>query len=514
MPALRSTPEKHSWVNTLEGLIVAAAVFGLFVWAFTTRLRFLLETPFPVGVDGYYYAIQVRSLLESGHLFYPAPPLVFLWLAPFAALTDPIVGTKIGAAAGTAAIVFPAYLLAQRLSGDRWASMVGAAIAATSAQSFYLATEFIKQGVGLTLTMSFLAALVPALAHSNRPRITFAVVLLGLTSLAHKMALVIALLVAIPAVALEVRRRNFRLRAGGLVLAGLSFIVLAGGLALAHEHVLGREGVLLLAHTFRVDADWSFAALVRGDGMRLFFRHEVRWATLAALLVVTSEFLRWKPTRPETARDGIPPVALGLVVLSFALALPWWNIEDRQGLAMRFRLTAFLSLAPCSALILARLFDFIPGRARALATVGATTALLFLLPSRLQEGVVFVRPERVQAVRALKGILPPDALVITTDRQLAFMTTWYTRAAARKTVLPGSKLERTYRLITRRVLESGLAGELDACRIRSLPSESRPLDLLPHMPNEMVLLTELGFQRLVANLPAESQRYWREWPGK
>ena len=54
--------------------LALAAVAALFTWAFVARAGVLLETPTPVGIDGYYYAIQVRALLEEGRLHYPSLP--------------------------------------------------------------------------------------------------------------------------------------------------------------------------------------------------------------------------------------------------------------------------------------------------------------------------------------------------------------------------------------------------------------------------------------------------------
>ena len=65
--------------------------------------------PYPVGVDGYFYPIQLRSLLEHGHLQYPPSPLTFWLMAPFAAVTDPITGAKLGAALLGALVALPAY---------------------------------------------------------------------------------------------------------------------------------------------------------------------------------------------------------------------------------------------------------------------------------------------------------------------------------------------------------------------------------------------------------------------
>ena len=83
------------------------------------RWQILDATPYPVGVDGYFYPIQVRSILEHGVLRYPASPVAFYWMAPFAAVTDPIVGAKLGAAIGCALIAVPAFGVGAKLGGSQ-----------------------------------------------------------------------------------------------------------------------------------------------------------------------------------------------------------------------------------------------------------------------------------------------------------------------------------------------------------------------------------------------------------
>src|SRR5690242_2837316 len=122
---------------------IAIGLVGLVVWSAWARYRFLASSPYPMGVDGYFYPIQLRSILEHGHLQYPASPLAFYLMAPFAALTDPITGAKLGAAVGGALIALPAYAIGARIGGNRAAGVAAAVIATTSVGSWYLSVEFV-----------------------------------------------------------------------------------------------------------------------------------------------------------------------------------------------------------------------------------------------------------------------------------------------------------------------------------------------------------------------------------
>src|SRR5262245_16206103 len=102
-PPTRSLP---AWAVSAG---IAAARVALVAYSFHERWEVLAGSPFPLGVDGYYYPVQVRSLLETGQLAYPAAPLTFWLMAPLAAVTDEITGAKLGAALGGALIALPAY---------------------------------------------------------------------------------------------------------------------------------------------------------------------------------------------------------------------------------------------------------------------------------------------------------------------------------------------------------------------------------------------------------------------
>ena len=84
---------------------VACLLVALVAWSFVQRWHVLASSPYPLGVDGYFYPVQVRALLEHGSLQYPSAPLTFWWMAPFAAVAGPIVGAAIAAALPCSTIV-------------------------------------------------------------------------------------------------------------------------------------------------------------------------------------------------------------------------------------------------------------------------------------------------------------------------------------------------------------------------------------------------------------------------
>lgn len=72
-------PARSDLIVVLRALLVTALVAAAAVWHDSISL---FSYPFPVGVDGYYYAQQIKSILANGTLYYPSrTPLVFYLIA-------------------------------------------------------------------------------------------------------------------------------------------------------------------------------------------------------------------------------------------------------------------------------------------------------------------------------------------------------------------------------------------------------------------------------------------------
>src|SRR6185436_14102263 len=103
-------------------------------------------------------------------------------------------------AIGGALAGVPAYALGRRLGGGaRAAGLVACAMIVSSAGSFYLSVEFVKQGVGLTIAVAALVAIARALEAPGRRRIAIAAGAVIATALTHKLAAGLVAVIAIPA---------------------------------------------------------------------------------------------------------------------------------------------------------------------------------------------------------------------------------------------------------------------------------------------------------------------------
>jgi hypothetical protein len=489
------------WATSLA---IALALAGLVAWSFAERWGVLASSPFPLGVDGYFYPLEVRSLLEHGALAFPASPLTFWWMAPFAAITDPITGAKLAAALGGALVALPAYGVGARLARSRAAGLVAAAVATLSAGSAYLSIEFVKQGIGLTVALAALLAVLRAAETPSRARVATAAAALLATVLAHKLAAALVITLAL-AIALQEARGRGVLRGRRLLylvtgLVGFAVVLAVLG-AISPQRFASVSDLGRVTDALFTDPRWADAALVRGKYV-LLFDHEALIGLFAALAAAAVLWSR-RPQPPSGARVA----ALGLIVLAIVIAPPWLAITDPQGLGFRLRLAAFVPLAMCTAIVAGAL----PDRARGIACV-CIAAAIACVPRDRDEGKVFAYPQLVASALALADHVPAGATLIVPERHVEFMVAWYTRApvSARPEPIPYAKRVRVVLPLSSVNERFPLGAALAAARAE--PLIDPPIALHPQARDGFVVVPEATWDWILAQLPQRSREHYARWP--
>lgn len=151
--------QRESGSTRCGGVLVAALAAA----AFAVRFQRLLESPHPLGTDGYYYVVQLEHWWREGRLHVPDASWVLRFLALF--------GLKVGAALLAAACVPAAWLAGARLerlrAGDEppgsVAPCAAAAWMAASPTLMFMTAEFPKQ-------LGAAAPSLALLAWAIRPR--------------------------------------------------------------------------------------------------------------------------------------------------------------------------------------------------------------------------------------------------------------------------------------------------------------------------------------------------------
>jgi len=457
--------------------VAGAAVLGAI--AATARHRILAAYTEPVGVDGYWYAVQLRSLLASGQPAEPTLPVALWFLAPFAAAMGPVSGIKLGAAIGVSLHVLTGFALGRVLARSTAAGMVAAAVVATSPSSIYLTTEFVKQGIALAALAGFLAALAWAAHRPGRGRIALAAASGVVAALAHKLAFAVAL-AAVAAVAIDRLRRS----GSGSRWTRIALVAVAGAgalfLAATRDRWIGAVGA---------DPDLSLPALRFPSGVALRFGHEVAAGAVVALAVIALHIQRLR----RGAAGILSPVGWTLAALALFTALPWLAVGDPDGIGFRLRISAHLALAPLGGLLLVQLVR--EPRAALVAAAIVTAALLALRPLAREEGVVRATPFLVAAARDAAAELPAGAEIVTPDRQIAFLLTWESGLPARTRPCDGALGAATWRVLPDAWLD---------------PEAARALSAEPNASG-FHLVREGRYRAMLARLSPAARRRWDDW---
>lgn len=503
-----------------ERAAIAIGLIGLVAWSVWARYRFLASSPYPMGVDGYFYPIQLRSILEHGHLQYPASPLAFYLMAPLAWLTDPITGAKLGAAIGGALIAFPAYAVGARLGGNRAGGIAAAVIATTSVGSWYLSVEFVKNGWGLTAALTAVWMVLRAIERPAIVRIAIAVLATVAAGLTHKMAAVLVVAIGGCAIVGELvdRGRPWR-RLGAeiaLGLGGIAAVALAAALIWPERFIAARE-LGEVTRLFTSTGHGGAPALYLDSGrFVLHMGYEALAAGVVALvalaILIAPRFVRvpwWTLVERPSARRG---TALAVIAFAIVIALPWINVGDPQGLGFRIRIMAFVPLSLVAAVVVGELVAQVripPLAGRALA--GVLVAAVIVFRPHEPAGVVRAHPAMVAAAEALAGAVPRGDTVIVTERHIEYMAAYYARVpvkldpasippARRWRLMPLAFIGRRDDSLYRLLMTARATAGIDA-----------PRGLHPRDPNGLVLVPEATWTWIVDRLPPRVRTHYREW---
>ncbi len=152
-----------------------------------------LRSDYAVGTDGYYYVVQVQSLIQTGNLHVPDASWMLRVLAAGTwLLGDVIWGIKVTIAAFVAATVMSAYVLLTTLSQSRWVGLVGACWIAASPTIIALAAEFPKNLSSVPALFLSLAILATLTRHgASKIRVFSLVSTLIIAGTAHRLGAVL-----------------------------------------------------------------------------------------------------------------------------------------------------------------------------------------------------------------------------------------------------------------------------------------------------------------------------------
>ena len=170
---------------------VAAALIGIFV--FCVRFSMLQKSAEPNGLDGYFYALQAKSLVQTGTLENPSWNCGYYACGISAFLTgDAVLGVKVWSAVSSALVALSVFLALIALTEHQTTALLGCLLCAASPSCAVMSIDYINNQTGLFFFLLYAAVLVRREKKKSRARSAACAVLFLLSSLSHKITLVYA----------------------------------------------------------------------------------------------------------------------------------------------------------------------------------------------------------------------------------------------------------------------------------------------------------------------------------
>jgi len=327
---MKSANHLRKWIKR-EYLIVSL----LWALGFVFYLWILTRHPLMYGIDGPYYLIQVRSLLETGKLVYGDPPLSFL-LFTFSTLVvggDITLGVRIGVAFISALSAVPLYFLVTRITHLELAGYAAMLASFFSAPHIRMMNDLLKNAIGVCFLLFFVYYLHNlAFGEQKRRNLILALFFLLLTGATHILdfgvALLFLLLYLTVAASLNINRK--------LVIKNLGILALSVGAFAAAALIMFQS---LFTDFFKGLAFLQDLFVASGEANPTFFLLDPRGGgfimpILAVGVVLTMH--EWKMKKKEAALSLMVVTTMGLM-----LSLPFIPSEW----LWRFMLMEFIPIA-------------------------------------------------------------------------------------------------------------------------------------------------------------------------
>ena len=177
---------------------VILALVGLCAVTFFVRFKMYSKSVHPTGLDGYYYALQAKSLMQNGVLENPDYEIGYYLCGIFGKVFgDAIIGVKVCDAVTSALTCAAVFALIFAATQNIWFSFLAFMLTAVSPCFTLMGINYINNQIGLMFLFFFVGALAGVLrlviranALHRFAKPALAVLLFLLCALSHKVTLV------------------------------------------------------------------------------------------------------------------------------------------------------------------------------------------------------------------------------------------------------------------------------------------------------------------------------------
>ncbi|MBP5754137.1 MAG: hypothetical protein J6W60_14955, partial [Treponema sp.] len=180
------------------------SVLLICVSLFFVRYKMLQKSSEPNGLDGYFYALQAKSLVQIGHLENPSYQCGYYLCGLCSYFCgDAIKGVKLWSAISSAGISLAIYLVLGFATGSFYPAILGFLLSAASPTVTQMCVNYINNQTGVMFLLFYVALLVLLIKKHPKSlpgRIALysgALILFALSALSHKITLVYVCLVTV-----------------------------------------------------------------------------------------------------------------------------------------------------------------------------------------------------------------------------------------------------------------------------------------------------------------------------
>lgn len=178
--------------NTLLSIVLLSLIT---IFVFSVRLFMLLKSSFPTGMDGFFYALQAKSLVVDGALENPDYELGYYFCGFFSWLfRDVFLGCKIFSALTSSLFCVAIFVLLKNFSNTK-ISLLGSLLSASSFCTATLSLNYLNNQLGILFFLFYAAYLIYFFRKFNTfdtkkkfLSFVFLFILFVLTSLCHLVA--------------------------------------------------------------------------------------------------------------------------------------------------------------------------------------------------------------------------------------------------------------------------------------------------------------------------------------
>ena len=177
-----------------EKVFSAVLLATAFTALFLARLFMLNQSLEPNGLDGYYYALQAKSLMETGRLENPSLQPGYYLCGLGGILTgDAIQGVKLWAALSAALTSLAIWKLLFVLTKSNLLSLLGFIVCGLSPSFATMSVNYINNQTGIFLLLCYAICIAFCIKKITWPRILIALIFLLLTMASHKITMVLSI---------------------------------------------------------------------------------------------------------------------------------------------------------------------------------------------------------------------------------------------------------------------------------------------------------------------------------